>query len=262
MHTIKGSVGRRPHRQCRNLSEDQWTVISLLSRIPIAFGGPKGPLNHLIRPGHCADDLYEAILRFQELAVYSLSKPDGIVEPGKATMTYLNRLAALYGPVTDPMSNLTDDQVMKMYDDELQKVFRERIASNAPEYTKKLHRDKLAAELKWKTWKNKILKDGNNSLYAKLAVDHLNDLQRKSNSGTTIAFFPWAMGFGAAYIGYDYNGGWRYSMMWSETLLEAYDNRKLLVNTHGTKEPPPVILFANFTHYVMKPNEVAEFTRP
>ena len=262
MHTIKGNVGRRTSRHCRNLSEDQWTVISLLSRIPIAFGGPKGALNHLVRPGFCADDLYQAILRFQELAVYSLSRPDGFVQPGGATLVYLNRLAALYDPVTDPTKTLTRDQVIGMYDDELQKVFHERIDQNAPEYRRKLERQKQAADAKWRTWKTKILKDTKNSIYGKLAVDYLNDEQRKSNSGTTIAFFPWAVGFGGAYIGYDYKGGWQFSMMWAETVLEAYDDRTLLINTHGTNGPTPVILFADFTHYVTKPGEVVEFKRP
>jgi hypothetical protein len=262
MEKIKMNVGRRPHRHCQNLSEDQWTVITLLSRIPKVYGGPLGPLNQIVRRGYCADDLYQAILRFQGNAVYSLSKPDGMVEPGGATMVYLNRLAALYGPVTDPMSKLTDEQVIGMYGDELQKVYRERMDQNAPEYLRKVQRDKEAAEKKWKTWKEKIMKDGKGSLNAKLAVDFLNDEQRKSNSSTTIAFYPWAVGFGEAFIGYDYQGGWQRSMMWRETVMEAYDKRKLLLNTHGMKGPAPIVLFANFTHYVMKLDEVAEFNRP
>ena len=261
MKTIKANVGRRPNRHCMNLSEDQWTVLTLLSRIPIVYGGPTKPLNFIVRPGHCADDLYQAILRFQKLAVLTLSQPDGRVEPGGATMAYLNRLADLYDPVTTP-GKMTDDQVHKAYSDALHDLARERMDAKAPEWVTKQQRDLQAAKNKWKAWKAQILKDGKNGLYARLAVDYLNDEERARKSDTTIAFMPGAVGFGIAFVGYDYKNGWQRQMMWRETMLNFSDKRVLLLNTWGITGDMPVLLMDNFTHYVMKKNEVKEFRRP
>lgn len=261
MRTIKRNVGRRPHRHCMNLSEDQFTVLTLLSRIPIMYGGPLKPLNFLVRQGHCADDLYEAIIRFQKLTVLTLSNPDGIVSPNGATMHYLNRMADLYGPVTTP-GKMTDDEVHKAYGDAMHDVTRQRMEQKAPEYLRKLQRDKEAAKKVWKDWKARILKDGKWGLNAKLAVDFLNDEEKKRNSDTTYAFFAGIVGFGEAFIGYDYQAGWRRSMMWAEELLGSYDRRKLLINTYGMTRDMPIILLSNFTHYVMKKDEVKEFNNP
>ena len=73
----------------------------LLSRIPEEFGGSPGKLNSPVRPGYCADDLYDAILKFQKTQVRTLYQPDGIVEPNGATLVYMNRLADLHMPLTE-----------------------------------------------------------------------------------------------------------------------------------------------------------------
>ena len=101
METLRANVGRRPHRHCQNLVNDQTTVMMLLSRIPEEFGGSPGRLNSPVRPGYCADDLYEAILKFQKTQVRTLYQPDGIVEPGGASLVYMNRLADLHMPLTE-----------------------------------------------------------------------------------------------------------------------------------------------------------------
>ena len=101
METLRANVGRRPHRHCQNLVSDQTTVMMLLSRIPEEFGGSPGRLNSPVRPGYCADDLYEAILKFQKTQVRTLYQPDGIVEPGGASLVYMNRLADLHMPLTE-----------------------------------------------------------------------------------------------------------------------------------------------------------------
>ncbi len=261
MKTIKRNVGRRPHRHCMNLSEDQFTVLTLLSRIPIVYGGPQKGLNFIVRPGYCADDLYEAILRFQKLTVLTLSQPDGIVSPNGATMQYLNRMADLYDPVTTP-GKMTDDQVFEAYGDAMHDVTRERIDQNAPEYLRKIERQKEAAKKKWKDWKARIIKDGKGGLNAKLAVQYLDEQEKKSSHDSTIAFFPGIVGFGEAFVGYDYQGGWRKWIMLEEELLGAYDRRKLLINTYGMTRDMPIILLSNFTHYVMKKDEVKEFNNP
>lgn len=262
METMRGNVGRRPHRHCRNLTEDQTTVMTLLSRIPEDFGGAPGKLNFIVRPGYCADDLYNAILKFQERAVHTLSKPDGIVSPSGATLMYLNRLADLHLPV----KKLTDDKqyqlMLDMYYDESSKIYSERANANAPEYLRKKEREKQTAADKWRKWKEQIKKDSRGNLYSKLTIDYLDDEQKKSGTGTDIAFLPWAVGFGEAYIGYDYTPDWTKKLMWSEVLLSAYDKRKLILSTHGVTAHSPIILFGNFTHYVMKLPEVVEFTFP
>ncbi len=261
MKTIKRNVGRRPHRHCMNLSEDQFTVLTLLSRIPIVYGGPQKGLNFIVRRGYCADDLYEAIIRFQKLTVLTLSKPDGIVSPNGATMQYLNRMADLYDPVTTP-GKMTDDEVYKAYGDAMHDVTRERMDQNAPEYLRKVQRQKEAAQKKWKDWKARIMKDGKGGLNAKLAVDFLNDEEKKRKSDTSYAFFSGIVGFGEAFIGYDYTTDWRRSMMWAEELLGAYDRRKLIISSYGMTRDLPIILMADFTHYVMKKDEVKEFKNP
>jgi hypothetical protein len=100
METLRANVGRRPHRHCQNLVSDQTAVMILLSRIPEEFGGAAGKLNSPARPGYCADDLYQAILHFQKTQM-PLHHPDGIIEPGGATLVYLNRLADLHMPPSD-----------------------------------------------------------------------------------------------------------------------------------------------------------------
>jgi len=109
METLKANVGRRPHRHCQNLVSDQRTVMRLLSRIPEELGGAPGKLNFRVRPGYCADDLYQAILYFQETQVKKVYRPDGIIEPGGTTLVYLNRLADLHMPwtIANPLTQIT-----------------------------------------------------------------------------------------------------------------------------------------------------------
>ena len=51
-------------------------------------------------------------------------------------------------------------------------------------------------------------------------------------------------------------------MMWAEELLGTYDRRKLLISTYGMTRDMPIILMSDFTHYVMKKDEVKEFKNP
>ncbi|MEP6849227.1 MAG: hypothetical protein ABI999_10255 [Acidobacteriota bacterium] len=261
METLKGNVGRRPHRHCLNLTSDQTKVMTLLNRIPEQFGGSPGKLNFIVRPGYCADDLFNAILHFQQTQVLTLYKADGIVEPGGATFVYMNRLADLYMPVKK-VDFATEDKMNQVALDEKIKIYQERATAKAPEYTHKVAMEHLEAQKKWKAWKDAIRRDGRGSLSAKLAIQYLDDEERKSNADTIVPFFPWAVGFGDAFIGYDYGSDWSHEIMLSNTLLDAYDKRKLIVNTHGVKNNPAVIVFGNFTYYVMKKDEVVEFTRP
>jgi hypothetical protein len=261
MEILKANVGRRPHRHCQNLLSDQTTVMTLLNRIPEMFGGAPGKLNFLVRPGYCADDLYNAIIRFQKTQVLTLYKPDGIVEPSGVTLMYLNRLADLNMPVKQ-VDYKTVEKMAEVGQNEIIKIYHERADANAPEYVHKQHMEKLSAEHKWKAWKEQIRKDGAGSLSAKLAIGFLDDEEKRSKASVTLPFFHWAYGFGEAFIGYDYTRDWSREVMLGQTLLNAYDKRKLIVNTHGITRNPAVILFGNFTHYVMKKDEIVEFTVP
>ena len=270
METLRANVGRRPHRHCQNLVSDQTTVMTLLSRIPEQFGGAPGTLNFLVRPGFCADDLYQAILRFQKTQVLTLYQPDGIVEPGGATLVYMNRLADLHMPLTK-VDLKTQDKMAEVVLDEKLKVYHERADANAPEYARKQEREHNNAVNKWTAWKQRIRRDTHGSLAGNLAIQFLNDEEKRNNANPDLPFFDWAYGFGEAFIGYDYTGGWSREFMLNKSLLAAYDKRKLLVNTHGLTHPkenpvaakyPAVILFGNFTHFVVEKDKVVEFVRP
>jgi hypothetical protein len=244
-----------------NLTSDQTTVMTLLNRIPEMFGGAPGKLNFIVRPGYCADDLYEAILRFQRTQVMTLYKADGIVEPGGATLVYMNRLADLHMPIKQ-VDYATTAKMAEVGLDEKLKVYQERADAKAPEYVNKVAMQHRDDQNKWKIWKDGIRRDGHGNIAAKLAIQYLDEEEKRSNSNSVVPFFPWAVGFGEAFIGYDYSRNWSHEIMLNSTLLQAYDNRKLIVNTHGVSRMPAVIIFANYTYYVMKKDEVVEFTRP
>jgi hypothetical protein len=129
----------------------------------------------------------------------------------------------------------------------------------APEYLRKLEREKQAAQKKWSSWKERIRRDAGGGQFLNDAIEFLNAEEKRSKPDQSFAFVGTAIGFGGAYVGYDYKGGWELKPMFKETLGHSYDKRKLLVNTWGLKGHQAIILFSNFTHYVMKPNEVVEF---
>lgn len=69
MRNIRGSGGIANGRQCYNFTDDQNTVLDLLSRIPSEFGGAMtfsgAPSWPNPQPGFVAPVLYQAILKFQ-----------------------------------------------------------------------------------------------------------------------------------------------------------------------------------------------------
>jgi hypothetical protein len=258
METIKANVGRRPHRHCQNYTSDQIVVGTLLNRIPAQFGGTADLIHLYGLNGHCRDDLYESIVRFQRVAV-GLEPPDGIVEPGGKTLHFLNKIADLHFPVK-PITDLKKNQMMtEAFVDATIAGHRERMDMRAPEYLRKLEREKQAAQKKWSSWKERIRRDAGGGQFLNDAIEFLNAEEKRSKPDQSFAFVGTAIGFGGAYVGYDYKGGWELKPMFKETLGHSYDKRKLLVNTWGLKGHQAIILFSNFTHYVMKPNEVVEF---
>lgn len=249
MQKLKGNVGRRTHRHCRNYIGDQITIITLLNRIPEQFGGTGGKLQIKPVAGVCPDELYNAIIRFQEANVGSI-KPDGKVEAGGVTLLFLNRIAEISAPITTidaaAMQKLTDTRIQ---------TYQERWQTNPQEYQRMQQREQQAELKKWHAWKERLRQQGRGNLNARLAVDYLDDIERRLSKPSING---WAIGFGEAYIGYDYNSDWQHLVMWGEMIATSYDKRRILINNYGLKGHSPVILFANQTHYILRTNEVVE----
>lgn len=129
MQNLKGNVGRQSHRHCRNSLGDQLLIMTLLNRIPAHFGGTGGNLHINPIEGKCPDQLYEAILRFQEVNIASI-KPDGIIEPDGITLHFLNRLAARSFPMKKIEDFVIDSFVEDLYEDTLVEAYRDRVQAN------------------------------------------------------------------------------------------------------------------------------------
>ncbi len=134
MQNLKGNVGRRPTRDCRNYIGDQIAVMTLLNRIPEHFGGTGGKLNFKPVAGVCPDELYKAIVRFQQVNIAQI-KPDGMVEPGGITLLFLNRLADMSFPIKIVNDAALTDLVEKKYVDTMER-------SATPRRSRKLQRQR------------------------------------------------------------------------------------------------------------------------
>ena len=124
MQTIKGDVGCSAHRDCRNDIGDQLAVVTLLNRIPEHFGGTGGKLRLKFVEGFCPDELYEAIVRFQETNIVAIAA-DGRVEPGGITLHFLNRLAARSLPIQKFNHYTIDSFVEDLYEETLAEAYRD-----------------------------------------------------------------------------------------------------------------------------------------
>ena len=95
---IASAVGKQP---AANLPNDQTSVIDLLSRIPLAEGGPSGSLPNPTSGGQADYRLVNAIYNFQlQMASKGLlpkSYCDGRVDPGGKTIALLNQFATARG---------------------------------------------------------------------------------------------------------------------------------------------------------------------
>lgn len=257
MQTLKGNVGRRPHRHCRNFISDQIAVVTLLNRIPEHLGGTGGKLQIKPIPGLCPEDLYKAIVRFQEINVGAI-EADGIVEAGGMTLLFLNRAADLNLPVTTVDDAAQRTAINDRFLDMIIKTNQERAATHPREAQRRQQRKRQAALAKWRAWKQRLRREAGKNLYVKLAIDHLNTIEQRLLPSSEPSIIGWALGFGHAYVGYDYQANWEEKVMWGEMLATSYDQRTVLINTYGIKDQPPVILFANQTHYILKEDEVVE----
>lgn len=92
---IRARVGRHFHlqeRQCQNWADDQRIITALLNLIPVEDGGAGGKLGGKIIGGISSDDLYKAILHFEDF--HFPGQRSGFVDPNGAMLKRLDDLAA------------------------------------------------------------------------------------------------------------------------------------------------------------------------
>ena len=97
--SLRARVGRHTRlggRHCQNWADDQQKVIDLLNRIPVAQGGAGGKLNGRIIAGICNDDLYRAILQFEDK--YFPGQRSGFIDPDGAILKRMEELTKQPAP--------------------------------------------------------------------------------------------------------------------------------------------------------------------
>lgn len=103
MEKIDASVGFAGGKPCYNIPKDQEAIQRLLGKIPASQGGCMGKVWKPALWGACAQDLAEAIRRFQEANRAKLAfSPDGHVDPDGSTLALLNALASGTSPSASP----------------------------------------------------------------------------------------------------------------------------------------------------------------
>jgi hypothetical protein len=92
---IRARVGRHTRdggRHCQNWSDDQQTIVNLLNSVSIGNGGTGGSLKPRIVAGMAAEDMYKAIVAFEDK--YFPGQRSGYFDPGGKMYTKLEALAA------------------------------------------------------------------------------------------------------------------------------------------------------------------------
>ncbi len=93
--TLKARVGRLANtgvRHCQNWSDDQTAIVALLNKIPAMSGGTGGSLNPRVIAGIASDELFRAILSFEEK--HFPGQRSGFVDPGGLMLKRLEALSA------------------------------------------------------------------------------------------------------------------------------------------------------------------------
>lgn len=255
METLKGNVGRRPHRHCMNHIADQLAVQMLLNAIPKHFNGTGGDLKIHAVAGICPDALYDAILKFQRSSVGSINA-DGIVEPGGTTLLFLNRLADQHFPATTP--NTAD--IDRAVDVRIQ-AQKDRWNDHPEELKRMQQRQSQDALKTWHAWKDRLRHEGKGNSNVNAAIWFLDDLEKSSSDGKP-SINGWSVGFGAAYVASGYGSNWELKAMIGEQLAYSYEKKNVRVTNLGVKNSFPVILFRNQTHHIFKKTELLVVDEP
>jgi hypothetical protein len=244
---IKANVGRRPHRDCMNLKSDQITVMTLLNAIPEALGGTAGKLRAEIRQGYCSDELYQAILRFQRM---NTNMADGIIEPTGPAMIFLNNLAERHLPL-----NLVGAGGAAILQNTATDIRIESWKQTPQKYRGPTPDQQQTS--KWDALKARLHQDQRKSMFVKWALRFLSEQEQRY--GKTTGIGAWARAFGHAFIGVPSRQSWdERFLMDGEPLLFDGDTSTVKVNNYGIKDDPPVLLFGDLTHYVMKKYEIVD----
>jgi hypothetical protein len=96
---LTASVGKYgpTRKQCYNQVSDQVMIWNLLNSIPEWLGGPNWPLvmtgPSLIEGGRVNEDIYQAILKFQNKHIKDGLSPDGHIDPHEKTLRLLLKLS-------------------------------------------------------------------------------------------------------------------------------------------------------------------------
>lgn len=93
--SIRGRVGRHNKtggRHCQNWIDDQKEIVRLLNSIAEDQGGTAGKLNPRFIGGMAAEDLFKAILKFEQK--YFPGQNSGFVDPGGRMLQKMEMLAA------------------------------------------------------------------------------------------------------------------------------------------------------------------------
>src|SRR5436305_1416323 len=91
---IRGRVGRHTQqggRHCQNWNDDQKTIIDLLNRISPINGGTGGSLNPRVVAGIASNELYAAIVAFENK--HFSGRCSGYIDPGGKMYLMLETLA-------------------------------------------------------------------------------------------------------------------------------------------------------------------------
>lgn len=137
---IRARVGRHAKtggQHCQNWSQDQQAIVGLLNRIPIDRSGAGGRLKPRIVDGIASDDLFNAILRFEE--AHFPGQRSGYVDPGGLMYQRLESAAAAAPPVSSstvaaapPPSSTSAQQPSEVL--KLLERARERLRNGAVNY--------------------------------------------------------------------------------------------------------------------------------
>ena len=249
MMNVKANVGRRPNRHCMNLKTDQVTVMTLLNAIPVQLGGAGGRLHPKIVQGSCADDLYQAIVTFQQK---NTAMADGIVEPNGPAIIFMNALAKAHLPL-----NLVGATAGAMLQNTASDIRIESWKQVPKKYLPPTPEEKQKHQ--WDELKAKLRHDRHKSLFTKTALRFLEEEENKF--GKTSGIGCWCRAFGHAFIGEAGKNDWdeRY-LMDGDPLVFNGEKKVVKVNNYGIDFDPPVLIFGNLTHYIMKKYEIVDIS--
>jgi hypothetical protein len=175
---------------------------------------------------------------------------DGIIEPTGPAMIFLNSLAERNLP-----TNLVGAGGAAILQNTATDIRIEAWKQVPRKYLPPTSEQQATS--KWDALKARLHQDQANSMFVKWALRFLTEQEQRF--GKTTGIGAWALAFGHAFIGLSSQQNWEERfLMDGEPLLFNYDKSTVKVNNFGIKDDPPVLLFGDLTHYVMKKYEIVD----